>query len=101
MSPHLEYDFDLVGVVETWVADRDLPKAMRAFLAEEHQRTLDEPPDSQPIAPANYCIELDLPQGSTWPEVVASTLDALTGSPTWEHLREVQLAIGLGEESGR
>jgi hypothetical protein len=100
MSRH-DYDFDLVDVVETWVADRELPKAMRGFLAEEHQRTLDEPPYSPPIAPANYCAEMELPQGSTWPEVVASLLDALTGRPTWEHLREVQIAMGLYEEAGR
>jgi hypothetical protein len=98
MSRYLEYDFDLVDVVETWVAERQLPKAMRAFLAEEHQRSLDEPAWSPPIAPANYCTELDLPEGSTWPEVVASILDALTGRPTWERLRKVQIALDLPEE---
>jgi hypothetical protein len=96
-----DYDFDLVDVVETWVADRELPKATRGFLAEEHQRTLDESPYSPPIAPANYCAELELPKGSTWPEVVASLLDALTGRPTWEHLREAQIAMDLDEEAGR
>lgn len=87
MSRHLAYDFDLANVVETWVAEQQLPKEMQAFLAEEHQRSLDEPVCSPPIALANYCTELDLPDGSTWPEVVASILDALTGCPTWEHLR--------------
>ena len=96
MSCHLAYNFDLVDVVETWVADQQLPKAMQAFLAEEHQRSLDEPVCSPPIAPANYCNELDLPEGSTWPEVVATILDALTGRPTWEHLRGVQIALDLG-----
>jgi hypothetical protein len=100
MSRH-EYDFDLVDVVETWVADGELPKAMRAFLAEEHQRTLDEPAGSPPLAPSNYCAELELPEGSTWQEVVASLLGALRGRPTWEHLREVQIAMGLDEEAGR
>lgn len=101
MSRHLAYDFDLVDVVEAWVAERQLPKAMQAFLAEEHQRSLDEPAWSPPIAPANYCTELDLPEGSTWPEVVASLLDALTGRPTWEHLREVQIALDLLHEVER
>ncbi len=100
MSRH-DYDFDLVDVFETWVADRKLPKAMEAFLAEEHQRNIDEPPYSPPIAPSNYCAELELPRGSTWPEVVASLLDATTGRPTWEHTREVQIAMGLDEEVGR
>ena len=99
MSRHFTYNFDLVDVVETWVSEQQLPKAMQAFLAEEHQRSLDEPVLSPPIAPANYCTELDLPEGSTWPEVVASILDTLTGRPTWEHLREVQIALDLGGET--
>ena len=96
MSRHFTYNFDLVDVVETWVAERQLPQAMRVFLAEEHQRSLNEPVWSPPIAPANYCTELDLPEGSTWPEVVASILDALRGRPTWEHQREIQIALDLG-----
>lgn len=100
MSRH-DRDFDLVDVFETWVADRELPKTMRAFLADAHQENLDEPPGFPSIAPASCCAEMELPQGSTWPEVVASLLDALTGRPTWEHLREVQIAMGLDEEAER
>lgn len=91
-------DFDLVDVVVTWAADGELPKAMRAFLADAHQENLDEPPGFPSIAPASICADMELPQGSTWPEVVASLLDATSGRATWEHLREVQIAMGIDEE---
>jgi hypothetical protein len=100
MSRH-DRDFDLVDVFETWVADRELPKAMRAFLADAHQENLDEPPGFPSIAPSSICAEMELPWGSTWPEVVASLLDATTGRPTWEHTRELQIAMGLDEEVER
>lgn len=101
MSSHLEHDFDLVDVVETWASIGEIPRHWHEALVQEHERNIREPAGSPPIAPANYCTELDLPEGSTWPEVVASVLDALTGRPTWEHLREVQIALDLGEETER
>jgi hypothetical protein len=101
VSSHLEDDFDLSVVVETWASIGGIPRHWHEALVHEHERNIREPAGSPPIAPANYCTELDLPEGSTWPEVVASVLDALTGRPTCEHLREVQIALDLGEEAER
>jgi hypothetical protein len=98
MSSHLEEDFDLSVVVETWASIGEIPRHWQESLVHEHERNIREPAGSPPIAPANYCSELDLPEGSTWPEVVASILDVLTGRPTWEHLRKVKIALDLPEE---
>jgi hypothetical protein len=101
MSRHLDDDFDLSVVVETWKSIGDIPRHWHEALIKERERNVRAPVASAPIAPGSYCCELDLPYGSTWPEVVASLLDALTGRPTFEHLQEVQIALGVDEEVER
>jgi len=49
------------------------------------------------IAPAVYCSELDLPQGSYWVEVLAAALDAVPDINGTDHLRLLQQEI---EECG-
>lgn len=88
-------EYDLADIVETWAAEKELSKEMEEFLWREHEANLSELVVSPPIAGGMYCSELDLPQGSTWPEVVAALLDALTGRPTEERLIEVREALGL------
>jgi hypothetical protein len=101
MSRHLDDDSDLSVVFETWESIREIPRPWHEGLIKEHERNVREPAASAPIAPSSYCCELDLHYGSTSPEVVASLIDALTGRQTFEHLREVQIALDLGEEVER
>ena len=83
-------NFDLDEITEAWIADRRLPKAVIQQLKEAHQENCAGVSSVPYIAPGNYCTELDLPEGSTWPEVIASLLDACINPIKQTYLREVQ-----------
>ncbi len=88
-------------IAENWIADRSLPPEQIAWLKTDHAANVHNVGLSAPsIAPGHICTELDLPQGSTWIEVVACLLDAIYGTAD-AHLAEVQRLWGLDNEKGR
>lgn len=90
-------------IAENWIADRSLPTEIVELLEEAQATNLETAGLASPsIAPSYICTELDLPQGSTWPEVVASLLDAVSpdanGIIRDHHLNAIRDALGIEEE---
>ena len=56
----------LENITENWIADRTIAPGILGLLS---------------TAPADYCVEVVLPKGSTWVEARVSLLDACDGLP--------------------
>ncbi len=98
---------EIDSVVETWIADRKLPRRAVGFLKTVHNQSLESIGSgaSCHIAPRSICSELDLPQGSYWVQVVAMLLDHLepvekvTRHPArWVEVTEALIEAGEIEE---
>ena len=67
-------DWTIQDVLEGWIADRTISRRKLAFLKQMHEINVNS--EGQPlICPSNISKELDLPNGSTWPYVIADFLD--------------------------
>lgn len=75
-GPFTSTDFNLADLAEHWIADRKLSEDAIEWLRGEFNELTSTGGWLPMIAPGHYCSELELPQGSTWPEVLASLLDA-------------------------
>ena len=76
-SPELE------SILDCWVADRHLSRRKLAFLQTIYNQTF--PGMANPgTAAAHYCEALELPQGSTWTQAMATLLDHLDPLPLQE-----------------
>ena len=67
-------EWTIEDVLEGWIADRTISRRKRAFLKQMHDINVSS--DSEPlICPNHISSELDLPDGSSWPDVLANFLD--------------------------
>lgn len=90
VGPFTSSDFDLTELTEQYVADRDLSVEAIEWLRNEFNELTSDYWERAGIASAWMCAELDLPQGSTCAEVVASLLDACLNPMKQTHLTEMR-----------
>lgn len=87
---------DSQEIVESWAANRHLTPDQRQALVAEHNETIRRMGEitSFDIAPSHFCEEADLPQGSTWAEVIASILEEQTGEHQLADLKAEMVKFG-------
>ena len=67
-------DWTIENVLEGWIADRKISRRKLAFLQQMHNLNVSS--GGEPlICPNHISTELDLPNGSSWPLVIAEFLD--------------------------
>ena len=67
-------DWTIEKVLEGWIADRKISRRKLAFLKQMHNLNVNSGGESL-ICPSHISSELDLPNGSSWPFVIADFLD--------------------------
>ena len=87
-------DWTIEAVLEGWIADRTKPSRRKlAFLKQMHN--INVVSGGEPlICPSHICKELDLPNGSTWPYVIADFLDFLEGQKVGHTVAKHKMELG-------
>ena len=68
-------DWTIESVLEDWISDRTKPSRRKlAFLKQMHDINVKSGGEPR-ICPSHISSELDLPNGSSWPDVIADFLD--------------------------
>ena len=68
-------DWTIESVLEDWISDRTKPSRRKlAFLKQMHDINVKSGGEPH-ICPSHISSELDLPNGSSWPDVIADFLD--------------------------
>ena len=86
-------DWTIQDVLEGWIADRTISRRKLAFLKQMHEINVNS--EGQPlICPSNISKELDLPNGSTWPYVIADFLDFHEGQRVGHTVTKHKMELG-------
>ena len=86
-------EWTIEDVLEGWIADRTISRRKRAFLKQMHDINVSS--DSEPlICPNHISSELDLPDGSSWPDVLANFLDFIEGQKVGHKVLDHQMELG-------
>ena len=87
-------DWTIEAVLEGWIADRTKPSRRKlAFLKQMHN--INVASGGEPlICPSHICKELDLPNGSTWPYVIADFLDFIEGQKVGHTVTKHKMELG-------
>ena len=86
-------DWTIKDVLEGWIADRTISRRKLAFLKQMHEINVNS--EGLPlICPSNISRELDLPNGSTWPYVIADFLDFIEGQKVGHTVTRHKLELG-------
>ena len=86
-------DWTIQDVLEGWIADRTISRRKLAFLKQMHEINVNS--EGLPlICPSHISKELDLPNGSTWPYVIADFLDFLEGQKVGHTVTKYKMELG-------
>ena len=87
-------DWTIEAVLEGWIADRTKPSRRKlAFLKQMHN--INVASGGEPlICPSHISSELDLPNGSTWPYVIADFLDFIEGQKVGHTVAKHKMELG-------
>ena len=86
-------DWTIETVLEDWIADRTISRRKLAFLKQMHDINVNS--GGEPlICPSHISSELDLPNGSSWPDVIADFLDFLEGKKVGHTVTKHQMELG-------
>ena len=86
-------DWTIKNVLEGWIADRTISRRKLAFLKQMHEINVNS--EGLPlICPSHISKELDLPNGSTWPYVIADFLDFIEGQKVGHTVTKHKLELG-------
>ena len=90
-------DWTIKQVLEEYIADRTKPSRRKlAFLKQMHEININS--DGLPlICPSYISKELDLPNGSTWPYVVADFLDFHESQKVGHTVTKYKMELGIDE----
>ena len=91
-------DWTIQDVLEGWIADRTISRRKLAFLKQMHEINVNS--EGLPlICPSHISKELDLPNGSTWPYVIADFLDFHESQRVGHTVTRHKMEIGAGTKS--
>ena len=92
-------DWTIKQVLEEYIADRTKPSRRKlAFLKQMHEINVNS--EGQPlICPSHISKELDLPNGSTWPYVIADFLDFHEGQRVGHTVTRHKMELGVETKS--
>ena len=91
-------DWTIKDVLEGWIADRTISRRKLAFLKQMHEINVNS--EGQPlICPSHISSELDLPNGSTWPYVIADFLDFHEGQRVGHTVTRHKMELGVETKS--
>ena len=86
-------DWTIETVLEDWIADRTISRRKHAFLKQMHDINVNS--GGEPlICPSHISSELDLPNGSSWPDVIADFLDFIEGQKVGHAVTKHKLELG-------
>ena len=86
-------DWTIKDVLEGWIADRKISRRKLAFLKQMHN--INVASGGEPlICPNHISSELDLPNGSSWPDVIADFLDYQEGLKLGHTVTKHKLELG-------
>ena len=87
-------DWTIEAVLEGWIADRTKPSRRKlAFLKQMHN--INVVSGGEPlICPSHISKELELPNGSTWPYVIADFLDFIEGQKVGHTVTKHKMELG-------
>ena len=86
-------DWTIQDVLEGWIADRTISRRKLAFLKQMHEINVNS--EGLPlICPSHISKELDLPNGSTWPYVIADFLDFHEGQRVGHTVNKHKMELG-------
>ena len=86
-------DWTIENVLEGWITDRKISRRKLAFLKQMHNLNVNS--SGEPlICPNHISSELDLPDGSSWPLVIADFLDYQEGWQVGHTVTKHKMELG-------